>query len=180
MLRVSKLTAAGRVVSMVFLLVATMGPWFADSHPATEETCSDPLIWMGNGHCACLMSFIDFVEVVTSTQSSLWILCLPPALPFLSTLLLLLIGERQWLWVCHLTAWGLVAIYSLFFFIVGNLYTWGDVLGSVVAIAILVGEILIARRQFSTDHRKVFCRQVRSHSKEHGLYSRLTPPAADG
>jgi hypothetical protein len=92
---------------------------------------------------------MDFEEVVTSSQSSLWILGLPPALPFLSTLLLLLVGERQWLWVCHLTAWGLVAIYSLFFFIVGNLYTWGDGFGAVVAVATLVGEILIARRQFS-------------------------------
>jgi len=145
MLRVSKLKIVGRVVSMVFLLAAMMGPWFADSHPATEETCSDPLIWMGNGRCACLVSFMDLVEDVTSGQSSLWILCLPPALPILSTLLLLLMGERQWLWVCHLTAWGLVAIYSLFFFVVGNLYTWGDGLGGVVAVATLVGETLAGR-----------------------------------
>jgi hypothetical protein len=169
MFRVSKLKTVGRVASLVFLLVAMMGPWFADSHPATEETCSPPLVWLGNGHCACLVSFMAFVEDVISGQSSLWLLCLPPALPILSTLLLLLMGERQWLWVCHLTAWGLVAIYSLFFFIVGNLYTWGDGLGGVVAVAILVGEILIARRQFSMNHREVFCRQVRAHSKEHRL-----------
>jgi hypothetical protein len=169
MFRVSKLKTVGRVASLVFLLVAMMGPWFADSHPATEEACPPPLVWLGNGHCACLVSFMAFVEDVIAGQSSLWLLCLPPALPILSTLLLLLIGERRWLWVCHLTAWGLVAIYSLFFFIVGNLYTWGDGLGGVVAVAILVVEILIARRQFSMNHRKVFCRQVRAHSKEHRL-----------
>ena len=159
MLRVSKLKTIGRVASLVFLLVATMGPWFADSHPATEETCSHPLVWLGSGHCACLVSLMACVEDVTSGQSSLWwLLCLPPALPILSTLLLLLIGERRWLWVCHLTAWGLVAIYSLLLF-VGNWYShralilWGAGLCGVVAVAILVGEILIARLQFSMNHR---------------------------
>jgi hypothetical protein len=88
---------------------------------------------------------MDPAELVTTSQSSLWILRLPPALPILSTLLLLLMGERQWLWVCHLTAWGLFAVYALLFFFVGNLYTWGDGLGAVVAVATLVGEILIAR-----------------------------------
>ncbi|MFZ2198418.1 MAG: hypothetical protein WAV13_11835 [Thermodesulfovibrionales bacterium] len=145
MLRVSELKTVARGASLVFLLVAMMGPWFADSHPATEETCSHPLVWLGNGHCACLVSFMDFVEDATSGQGSLGLLCLPPALPILSTLLLLLMGERRWLWVCHMTAWGFVAIYSFFFFIVGNLYTWGDGLGGVVAVVILVGEILIAR-----------------------------------
>jgi hypothetical protein len=145
MSRVSKQKTVGRVAALGFLLVAMMGPWFADSHPATEETCAEPLIWLGNGLCACLVSFIDFVQVAATSQSSMWILCLPPALPVLSTLLLLLMGERQWLWVFHLAAWGLVAVYSLFLFFVGNLYTWGDGLGAVVAAAVLVGEILIAR-----------------------------------
>ena len=168
MLRVSKLKTVGRVASLVFLLVATMGPWFADRHPATEETCRPPLVWVGGGHCACLVSFMASVEDFISGHISLWVLFLPPApaLPVLSTLLLLLIGERQWLWVSHLTAWGLVAIYSLFYFIVGGnwdwyshrvLILWGAGLGGVVAVAILVGEILIARLQFSMNHREVFC-----------------------
>ena len=175
--RIIKLKTAARVASLAFLLVAMMEPWFADSHPATEETCSPPLIWLGNGYCACLVPLLDFVEGAPLGESELWLLSLPPALPGLSTLLLLLFGERRWLWVCHLAAWGLVAIYSFFFFIVGNLYTWGDGLAGVVAVAILVGEILIARLQISMNHREVFDRQGRAHSKVHGLESRLQPPA---
>jgi len=82
----------------------------------------------------------------------LWLVCLPPALPFLSTLLLILSRERRWLWVCHLIAWGLVAIYSLFLF-VGcwfrhpALILWGAGLCGVVAVAILGGEILVGKSQ---------------------------------
>jgi hypothetical protein len=154
MSRVSRLKTIGRVASLVFLLVATMGPWFADRHPATEETCSPPLVWVGSGYCACLVSFIKSLKDSISNQNSLWLLCLPPALPVLSTLLLLLIGERRWLWVSHLIAWGLVSIYSLFFFIVGGnwdwyshrvLILWGAGLCGVVAVAILVEETLVGK-----------------------------------
>ena len=151
MLRASKLKTVGRVASLVLLLLATMGPWFAESHPATEESCPHPLVWLGSGHCACLLSLMAAIEqAVKPGNSSLWLLCLPPALPFLSTLLLLLSGERWWLWVCHLTAWGLVAIYSLFVF-VGHWYLhpvlmlWGAGLYGVVAVATLVGEILVGK-----------------------------------
>jgi hypothetical protein len=152
MLGVGKLKTVGRVASLVLLLVATMGPWFMDSHPATEETCSPPLVWLGNGYCACLVSFMASLRMATWTgHSVLWLLCLPPALPFLSTLLLIVLGrERQWLWVCHLTAWGLVAIYSLFIHVFiwywhRALILWGAGLSGVVAVAILVGEILVGK-----------------------------------
>jgi hypothetical protein len=152
MLGIGKLKTVGRVASLVLLLVATMGPWFMDSHPATEETCSPPLVWLGNGYCACLVSFMASLRMATWTgHSVLWLLCLPPALPFLSTLLLIVLGrERQWLWVCHLTAWGLVAIYSLFIHVFiwychRALILWGAGLSGVVAAAILVGEILVGK-----------------------------------
>ena len=151
MLRIGRLKTVGRVASLVLLLVTMMGPWFIDTHPATEESCSPPLVWLGNGYCACLVSFMATLRLaVLPGHSLLWLLCLPPALPFLSTLLLLLSGERRRLWVCHLTAWGLVAIYSLFMF-VGRWYShpalilWGAGLGGVVAVAILVGEILVGK-----------------------------------
>jgi hypothetical protein len=138
------------VASLVLLLAALMGPWFADTHPATAETCNPPLVWLGDGRCACLVSpMSSFVKDAPSIQGSLWYLSLPPLLPVLSTLLVLLLGERRWLWVGHLAAWGVVALYSLFFFIVGNMFTWGDGLASVAAVAALVGEILIARLKFS-------------------------------
>jgi len=82
----------------------------------------------------------------------LWLVCLPPALPFLSTMLLILSEERRWLWVFHLIAWGLVALYSLFLF-VGYWYRhpalilWGAGLSGVVAVAILVIEILVDKSQ---------------------------------
>ena len=150
-LRVRKLKTVSRVASLVLLLVTTMGPWFADSHPATEESCSHPLVWLGSGHCACLISLVAAIEQAAKPGNSvLWVLCLPPALPFLSTLLLLLSGERRWLWVCHLAAWGLAAIYSLFVF-VGHWYLhpvlvlWGAGLYGVVAVGILVGEIRVGK-----------------------------------
>ncbi len=150
MYRVSKLKTVGRVVSLVFLLVTMMGPWFADSHPTREETCSHPLVWLGDGYCACLVSFTAFVGDVISGQSSLWVICLPPALPVLSSLLLLLISQRRWLWISHLTAWGLVAIYSLLLFFglwFSNraLVLWGVGFCGVLAIAVLAGEIMVCK-----------------------------------
>lgn len=56
MLQVNKLKTVGRAVSLAFLLATMMGPWFADSHPATEESCSRPLVWLGGGYCACLIA----------------------------------------------------------------------------------------------------------------------------
>lgn len=151
-LRSGKLKAASRVMSVAFLLAAMMGPWFADSHPATEETCRPPLVWLGGGYCACLVTFVGYVEYSISGENAVWLPCLPPTLPVLSTLLLLLIRERRWLWVSHLTAWGLVAIYSLLLFVRvwcahrGVLILWGAGLGGVVAVAILVWEILMCQR----------------------------------
>ncbi|MBV6451449.1 MAG: hypothetical protein MHPDNHAH_02187 [Anaerolineales bacterium] len=151
MLRVGKLKIVGRVAPLVLLLVTTMGPWFIDSHPATEESCSPPFVWQGNGYCACLVSFAAAIGLaVKPGHSVLWLLLLPLALPFLSALLLLLRGERRSLRVCHLAAWGLVAIYSLFLF-VGYwlrhpaLILWGAGFCGMVAVAILVGEILAGK-----------------------------------
>lgn len=160
MSQVSKLKTVGRAVSLVFLLATTMGPWFADSHPATEETCSPPLVWLGGGYCACLISLKGYAEDAISGHDLLWYLCLPPALPVLSTLLLLLFGEYQWLRVCHLSAWGIAGIYAFLWFggvwyaHRGVLILWGAGLGGVVAVAILVGEMLIARLQFSMNRRE--------------------------
>jgi len=139
--------AVGRVAALVLLLVAMMGPWFYDSHPATQESCSAPLVWLGSGHCACLVSLMAALgESCIPGQ----VLCLLLALPFLSTLLLLLGRQRRALWVLHLTAWGLAAAFSLFLF-VGSWYShwalrlWGAGLCGVVAVAMLAGEILVAR-----------------------------------
>ncbi len=149
MLRIGKLKTVYRVVPLALLLVAMTGPWFIDSHPATEVTCAPPLVWQDNGYCACLVSFMATIGMAFKPgQSMLWLLCLPPALPFLSTLLLFLSGERRWLRVCHLAAWGLVAIYSLFLFIAywyrhPALILWGAGLSGVLAVVILIEEIRV-------------------------------------
>ena len=120
MFQVSTLKTFGRVVFLVFLLATTMGPWFADSHPATEESCSrpslpglGPLVWLGDGYCACLITLKGYVENgVLYGRDVMWLLCLPLALPVLSTLLLLLFGERRWQLIFHLSAGGIAGIYA--------------------------------------------------------------------
>ena len=146
-----RIRARQGVAALLLLLVAMMGPWFTDSHPATEESCSAPLVWLGSGHCACLVSLMAaFRESFRPGQ----VLCLLLALPFLSTLLLLLGRERRYLWVSHLTAWGLAAILSIVALVahwrhVGavSFRLWGVWLCAVAAIAVLAEEILAARRR---------------------------------
>lgn len=151
LLQIGKLKTIGRVAPLVLLLVTMTGPWFIDSHPATEDTCSPPLVWQGNGYCACLVSFMSAIrQAVKPGHSALWLASLPLALPFLTTPFLILSGERRWLRVCHLAAWGLIAIYPLFLFVAywyrhPALILWGAGLCGVVAVATLAGEILVGK-----------------------------------
>jgi hypothetical protein len=151
MLQIGKLKTVGRAASLILLLVTLMGPWFIDTHPALEESCTPPLVWLGNGYCACLVSFMAALRLaVVPGHSLLWLACLPLALPSLSTLLLLLSENRQSLLIFHFAAWGIVACYSLLMF-VGRWYAhpvlilWGAGLGGVVAVAVLAGETLVAK-----------------------------------
>ncbi len=141
----------GRVVALLLLLIAAMGPWLFDSHPATQETCSAPLVWLGDGQCACLVSLVmAFWVSISLGQGLLWIFCLLPAIPFLSTFLILRGSEQRLHRIFHLAAWGLAAAFSLFLFI-GSwvshraLILWGAGLYSVVAITTLAGEVWAAR-----------------------------------
>lgn len=149
MLQFSELETFGRVASLVLLLMTMMGPWFIDTHPATEDTCLPPLVWLDNGYCACFVSFMAALRMaVKPGHHLLWLVCLPLALPFLSTLLLLLTSVHRKLRGYHLTAWGVVASYSLIMFIGrwishSDLIIWGAGFGGVVAVATLVGEKLV-------------------------------------
>ena len=149
--QIGKLKTVGRVASLILLLVTLMGPWFIDTHPALEESCSPPLVWLGNGYCACLVSFMAALRLaVAPGHSLLWLVCLPMLLPSLSTLLLLLSGERRPLLVFHFAAWGVAACYSILMF-VGRWYShpalilWGAGLGGLVAVAILAGETFLTK-----------------------------------
>ncbi len=149
--QVTQLKAVGRVAALLLLLVTMMGPWLFDSHPATEETCSAPLVWLGDGYCACLVTYAGSWVPVRTDQSALWVMWLLPTLPFLTTLLLLPGRGRQSLWILHLFAWGLTAVFALFFFFLTMwashllLILWGSGLGGLLAVIMLAGEIWIVK-----------------------------------
>src|SRR4030042_5307730 len=83
---------ARRLAGLLLVVATAAGPWFMEEHPATEESCSPPLVWLGEGRCACKPSLVAaFGQAVIPGQSAVFVLCLPPALPFAGTLLLLLV-----------------------------------------------------------------------------------------
>src|SRR5512139_2307435 len=135
MSRVS-LKTPGRLAGLLLLVVATLGPWFVDTHPATEETCTAPLVWVGNGYCACIVSLVSFYKTIGDWEE--WV-GIPPLLPILFTLLYFLGGNHRFLWYLHLTGWFLLALYSLFWFFMGwssgqGLFLWGAGLCGAVAV----------------------------------------------
>jgi hypothetical protein len=167
------LKTVGRVAALALLLVAMAGPSAIDIHPAQEESCSAPLVWLGDGRCACKVSLMSWLgdgfgpggmlaEMVSggcrldagciANNVAMLIILSLPLLPFLSTLLLFVGGERRGLWVFHLVAWGLAAAVSAFLLAAswwgqgeGRLRLWGGWLCAVLAVAVLAGEILAAR-----------------------------------
>ena len=87
---------------------------------------------------------------VSLGQSFLWLICLLPALPFLSTILLILSRGRRYAWIFYLIAWGLTEALSLLLFFgiwasTGVLMLWGAGFGGMLVLAVLAGEILTAR-----------------------------------
>lgn len=143
---------ASRLAGLLLVVATAPGPWFLEEHPATEESCSPPLVWLGEGRCACKPSLVDALgQALSPSQREVSVLLLPPALPFAGTLLLLLVGERRGAWAGYLTAWGLAGAYSLLLF-VGHWYLhrqvwlWGAGLCGVVAVAMLAWEVLAARK----------------------------------
>jgi hypothetical protein len=152
MSRVS-LKTAGRLAGLLLMVVAALGPWFIDTHPATEKTCSPPFVWVGEGYCACLVSLAASLGMAANLGESALlylIVCLPAALPFVSTLFLLLVGERRGVWAGHLAAWGLAGAWALIWFAEISyshpmIWLWGAGLCVVVAVATLAGEVVAAR-----------------------------------
>jgi len=146
-IRISKTLV--RLAALGLLLLSSLGPWFKDTHPATQERCKPPLVWYGDERCACIITLT--MLYTTAGDSSNWGLCIPPLLPVIFTSLLLLGRNHRILWYFHLTAWFLLAVYSLFFFIINLplikfLFLWGAGLCGTVAVLLLAWEILIVRR----------------------------------
>ncbi len=150
--RISTSKTFGRLTALGVLFLSSLGPWFADTHPATPETCAAPLIWVGNGYCACQVSlFVHFRQVIAGSGFA-WYFGLPPLLPILFTLLLFLGRNHRLLWYFFLAGWILAAIYSLFWFFIGRagnqgLFLWGAGLYGLAAVLLLAWEIWTAKHR---------------------------------
>jgi hypothetical protein len=143
------LKTARRWAGLLLMVVAALGPWFVDTHPATEARCSPPLVWVGDGYCACLESLAAALGRAANLGESaplLLVLCLPAVLPFFSTLFLLFGGERRGVWASHLAAWGLAGVYALIWFagiwyLYRVIWLWGAGLCVIASAATLAGEV---------------------------------------
>lgn len=76
-----------RLAALGLQFLSSRGPWFVDAHPATEATCTAPLVWLGDGYGACLIPLIVDYRQVSTGSGFIWWLSLPPLLPILFTLL---------------------------------------------------------------------------------------------
>jgi hypothetical protein len=119
-----------RVAVLVLLLVAIMGPWAFDRiYVPSEYSCSAPFIRLEGDFCGVplrgitafsfmVVVFINIsVELVTGAivftdragEFLFSLLLFPLVLPFFSTLLLILRGDRRRRQVFSIAAWGLAA-----------------------------------------------------------------------
>ncbi len=130
MLRISKHNHFWRVVPLIVLLVASMGPWFFDViHVPSEYQCSPPFIRLDGDFCGTPMpgtiifaflagGLIDMIDKLLVGQLvptdlgrellfslSIFILLLP----FISTLSLIRSEDSLRRQIFHMTAWGLAA-----------------------------------------------------------------------
>lgn len=142
-----------RVMALILVLLAMAGPWTLDSHADQEDACPAPLVYLGNGRCACKISLWTLIGVsVRWGNDPLFWLLLLPGLLLISTILLLLSG-RPLFWSIHLVAWGLALALSTVAVTASwwghgmlTLRLWGAWLCLEVAAAVLAGEVVSARR----------------------------------
>jgi len=122
-----------RVVILVLLLIAIVGPWAFDliivpsEYPCSSsirlkgDYCGTPLsgMWMLSALVGELMNVVVGLVTGATTLANfgrgflLILLALVLLLPFVSTLLLILPGDRQCWQIFHLAVWGLAAVSSL-------------------------------------------------------------------
>jgi hypothetical protein len=165
----------GRVAVLVLLLVSCIGPWAytADGVPPAEW-CRDPNILLENGRCVRLVSGATVLTFMAGAFLSMSVGLVTGAtvlpdrareflgvflfvmllfllvLPFFSTLLLILRGDRRRRQVFNVVAWGLAAGIGL---LIGvsrypRLYwmLWGVWLHIALAASALILEVLALRR----------------------------------
>jgi hypothetical protein len=128
----------GRVVALMLLLAAIMGPWTYTSDGAPPAAwCHDPFILLENDRCVGLVSGATVLTFMSSAFLSMSVGLVSGAtvfadrageflgvflfmmllfllmLPFFSTLFLIRDGDSRRLRVFHVMAWGLAAVLSL-------------------------------------------------------------------
>jgi hypothetical protein len=126
-----------RVAALILLLVSVLGPWtYTSDGVPPAEWCRDPYILLADGHCVSLVSggrvFAFAAAVLPSMAAQLAaggdvvagrtreflgvllfvVLLLLLVQPLVSTLLLILRGDRRSLRVYNIVAWGIAAALS--------------------------------------------------------------------
>jgi hypothetical protein len=161
-----------RVAVLVLLLVAIMGPWAFDRiYVPGEFPCSAPFIRLEGDFCGVPLSGIWILSATTGglvnivvglvtgatvitdrvREFSFSLLVLLLVLPFFSTLLLILRGDRRRQLVFHLAAWSLVVGFGLWLGMSSypKLFgvVWGIWLYIGLAASALILEVLTAGRR---------------------------------
>lgn len=165
-----------RVAVLVLLLVAMMGPWVFDLiFVPSEYSCSAPAIRLEGDYCGIPMSGAWLLAAMTGLLINMVVglvtgamvltdrvreflfslLVLLLVLPFFSTLLLILRGDRRRQLVFHLAAWSFAVGLGLWLGMSGHLklfwVLWGIWLYVGLAASALILEVvmLVARRKTS-------------------------------
>ena len=123
-----------RLVILGLLLIAFVGPWAFDLiNVPSEYSCSAPFIRLRGDYCGTPLSGLgilpalvgEFINIVVGLVTGAMVItdlgrrflfilsALLLFLPFFSTLLLILPGNRQRQQIIHLVVWGLATVSSL-------------------------------------------------------------------
>lgn len=123
-----------RVVVLLLLILALLGPWAFDQINVPAEYDCSPFIRLNGDFCGMPMSGIRFFQLwvggffymlfelisgkfMGQGQEFLLVLAILPLLPFFTTLLLLWKKDARQLRTAHLIAWTLALILTSLFFI---------------------------------------------------------------
>lgn len=149
-----------RVVVLLLLILALLGPWAFDQINVPAEYDCSPFIRLNGDFCGMPMSGIRFFQLwvggffymlfelisgkfMGQGQEFLVVLSILPVLPFFTTLLLLWRKDARQLQTAHLIAWTLALILTSLFFIAQINDSVAGLWGVWFYILLAVGAILI-------------------------------------
>lgn len=149
-----------RVVVLLLLILALLGPWAFDQINVPAEYDCSPFIRLDGDFCGMPMSGIRFFQLwvggffymlfelisgkfMGQGQEFLVVLSILPVLPFFTTLLLLWRKDARQLQTAHLIAWTLALILTSLFFIAQINDSVAGLWGVWFYILLAVGAILI-------------------------------------